>query len=156
MYKNILLPLLLISDIDEEIALDNESVNGYCIDINDIIYDNKEKKIKSSLAGLIKVFYENNINSNSFMIKYTLVLLESIISNNINNLKDNALFDESDIIILLLKAYPKEKIICALFLSLNIISDIQKTKNNFQNDLLQEIFLKENLMNYLKIQVIHA
>jgi len=142
MYKNILLPLLLISDIDEEIALDNESVNGYCIDINDIIYDNKEKKIKSSLAGLIKVFYENNISSNSFMIKYTLILLESIISNNINNLKDNTLFDESDIIILLLKAYPKEKIICALFLSLNIISDIQKTKNNFQNDLYARDFFE--------------
>ena len=54
MYKNILLPLLLITDIEEEILKDNDSVNGYIIDINDIIYENKEKKIKSTLAQLMK------------------------------------------------------------------------------------------------------
>ena len=143
MYKNILLPLLLITDIEEEIALDNETVNGYCIDINDIIYSNKEKKIKSTLAGLIKVFYENNLNSNSFIIKYTIGLLEYIINgnNNISQNKEN-LYDPNDIIILLLKAYDKEKIICALFLALNIISNV-KPKNISKNYVhLRDFFAK--------------
>ena len=148
MYKNILLPLLLISDMEEEIALDNDSVNGYCIDINDIIYDNKEKKIKSSLAGLIKIFYEKNINSNSFMIKYTVILLESMINNNFTNLENNKLFDDkSDIIILLKKAYSKEKIICALFLSLNILSDVSNPKNNYENILYLHDFFERNFDN---------
>ena len=140
MYKNILLPLLLITNIEEEIALDNETVNGYCIDINDIIYNNKEKKIKSTLAGLIKVFYENNLNSNTFIIKYTIGLLEYLISNNNNNISQNKvdLYDPNDIIILLLKAYDKEKIICALFLALNIISEVKST-----NDLKNYVYLKD-------------
>ena len=151
MYKNILLPLLLITDIEEEIALDNDSVNGYCIDINDIIYDNKEKKIKSSLAGFIKIFYEKNINSNSFIIKYTVILLESIINNNDTNLENNKLFDDkSDIIILLKKAYSKEKIMCALFLSLNILSDVSNPKNNYENDLYLHDFFERNFDNLTK------
>ena len=151
MYKNILLPLLLITDMEEEIALDNDSVNGYCIDINDIIYENKEKKIKSSLAGLIKIFYDKNINSNSFMIKYTVVLLESIINNNDTILENNKLFDDkSDIIILLKKAYSKEKIMCALILSLNIFSDVSNPKNNYENDLYLHDFFERNFDNLTK------
>jgi len=134
MYKNILLPLLLVSDIEEEIALDNDSVNGYLIDMNDIIYKNKQKKIKSSVAGLIKKIYEKNSNSNTFIINYTIGLLDYLVNNNNNNLNDKNLFDPNDIIILLLKAYSKEKIICILFLALNIISDVDDCPNKAQND----------------------
>jgi hypothetical protein len=160
MYKNILLPLLVITNIEEEIAIDNDTVNGYCIDINDIIYTNKEKKIKSSLAGFMKTFYENNLSSNSFIIKYTIGLLNYLINNNI--LKDEEkMFDQNDIIILLLKAYDKEKIICALFLALNILSKV-KSKNNNQNYLFIKDFYEKsfdflrNNINYpcLKHQII--
>ena len=151
MYKNILLPLLIITNIDKDIALDNESVNGYCIDINDVIYNNKEKKIKSSIGGLIKVFYENNITCNSFMIKYTTILLEYIIDNNSNKLEDKTLFDENDIIILLLKAYEKERIICALFLSLNILSEVSNKKNNCQNQLYLRDFFERQFNFFNKI-----
>ena len=134
MYKNILLPLLLITDIEEEIALDNECTNGYIIDIEDIITNNKQKKIKSSLAGLIKIFYQKNKNCNEFMIKYTLGLLDYLINNNTINSKEQTLFSENDIIILLLKAYSKDKIICALFLALNIFSDVDDYSNIEEND----------------------
>ena len=133
MYKNILLPLLLVSDIEEEIALDNDSVNGYLIDMNDMINKNRQKKIKSSVAGLIKIIYEKNSNSNTFIINYTIGLLDYLINNN-NNLNDKSLFDPNDIIILLLKAYSKEKIICILFLALNIISAVDDCPNRVQND----------------------
>ena len=149
MYKNILLPLLLITNIEEEIALDNETFNGYSIDINDIIFDNKEKKIKSSLAGLIKVFCTKNMVCYSFMVKYTVGLLDFLV-NNINNLNDKTLFDQNDIIILLLKAYPKEKIICALILSLNIISDSSKDKNNYQNEFLIREFFERSFDSFIK------
>ena len=150
MYKNILLPLLVMTNIEEEIALDNDSVNGYCIDINDIIYDNKQKKIKSTVAGLIKVFYEKNITCNSFIIKYTVILLESLIDDSAK-LNDKTLFDESDIIILLLKAYDKEKIICALFLALNIISDVSNPKTNHQNNLYLHDFFEKTFSNLVKL-----
>ena len=150
MYKNILLPLLLITNIEKEIALDNDTVNGYCIDINDIIYENKEKKIKSTVAGLIKVFYEKNITSNSFIIKYTIVLLEYLITKN-NNLQDKTLFDENDIIIILLKAYEEERIICALFLALNILSKITKAKNAFQNNIFLRDFFERTFESLNKI-----
>ena len=149
MYKNILLPLLLITNIEEEIALDNETFNGYSIDINDIIFDNKEKKIKSSLAGFIKVFCEKNMACYSFMVKYSVGLLDFLV-NNINNLNDKSLFDQNDIIILLLKAYPKEKIICALILSLNIISDSSRDKNNYQNELLLRDFFERSFDSFIK------
>ena len=149
MYKNILLPLLLITNIEEEIALDNETFNGYSIDINDVIFDNKEKKIKSSLAGFIKVFCEKNMACYSFMVKYSIGLLDFLV-NNINNLNDKSLFDQNDIIILLLKAYPKEKIICALILSLNIISDSSKDKNNYQNELLLRDFFERSFDSFIK------
>ena len=127
MYKNILLPLLLITDIEEEIALDNEMVNGYLIDMNEIIYTSKQKNIKSSIAGLIKIFYQKNINCNNFMIKYNLGLLDYLINN--KNVEDKALFGQNDIIILLLKAYSKEKIISILFLALNIFSEVQESEH---------------------------
>ena len=161
MYKNILLPLLLITNIELEIATDNDSTNGYCIDINDVIYDNKEKKIKSTVAGLIKVFYEKSITCNSFIIKYTLYLLEYLINNG-NKIQDKTLFDESDIIIILLKAYAKERVICALFLSLNILSSVTDYKNFHQNnlylrDFFERIFESINKINNypcLKHQII--
>lgn len=137
MYKNILLPLLVISDIEEEIALDNDSVNGYLIDINDIIFSNKQKKIKSGVAGLIKNYYIKNSISREFMINYSVGLLNNLILN--YNLEDKNLFEQNDIIILLLKAYPKEKILCALFLALNILSSC----NNKSNDNTLSIFFQK-------------
>lgn len=149
MYKNILLPLLLIADIEEEIALDNDTFNGYSIDINDIIFDNKEKKIKSSLAGLIKVFYNKNNACNTFMMKYTVGLLDFLV-NNTNSISDKSLYDQNDIIILLLKAYPREKIIYALILSLNILSNGQKEKNNYQNEFLVRDFFERSFDSFIK------
>ena len=133
MFKNILLPLLILSNLEEEIALDNDSVNGYCIDIDDIITGNKEKKIKSTVSGLIKAFYEKNNICNNFIIKYTLGLLEFLISGNNDILKNKDIFNENDIIIVLFKAYSKEKIATTLFLVLNLLSQVN-TKNNYIND----------------------
>ena len=133
MYKTILLPLLILTNLDEEIALDNDSVNGYCIDIDDIITGNKEKKIKSTVSGLIKAFYEKNNISNNFIIKYTLGLLEFLISGNNDILNNKDIFNENDIIIALLKAYSKEKIATTLFLVLNLLSQVN-SKNNYVND----------------------
>ena len=150
MYKNILLPLLIITNIEEDIALDNDSVNGYIIDINDIIYDNKQKKIKSSLAGLIKKIYQKNTSSNNFMIKYTVFLLDYLVNNSSG--EDKTLFEPNDIIILLLKVYSKDKIITALFLALNIFSQVQKYSGKVENDhLINKIYEKsfEALTNHL-------
>ena len=137
-YKNILLPLLILTNIEEEIALDNDSVNGYCIDIDDIISGNKQKKIKSTVAGLIKVFYGKNNESNNFIVKYTLLLLEFLITgnNNIISNKDNV--NENDIIIILFKAYSKEKIATALFLLLNLLADV-----NYKNKHINDLYLKD-------------
>ena len=110
----------------------------------------KKKKIKSTVAGLIKVFYEKNITSNSFIIKYTIVLLEYLITKN-NNLQDKTLFDENDIIIILLKAYEEERIICALFLALNILSKITKAKNAFQNNIFLRDFFERTFESLNKI-----
>ena len=156
MYKNILLPLLIISDIEEEIAIDNDSVNGYLIDINDVIYESKQKKIKSAISGLIKKIYEKNMKSNEFMLKYTIGLLYNLI-NNSNNLEDKTLYDQNDIIILLQKAYPKEKIIYALFLALNIFSETDDYKNKEQNekalsDFFQNLF--ENFISKINIPIL--
>ena len=156
MYKNILLPLLVISDIEEEIALDNDSVNGYLIDINDIISNNKQKKIKSGMAGLLKNYYMKNAISRDFMINYSVGLLNNLILN--YNLEDKNLFEPNDIIILLIKAYPKEKIICALFLALNIFSICDnKSNDNTLSLFFQKVYqpLTSNI-NYpcLKHQII--
>ena len=43
-FKNDLLPLFILINLEEEIALDNDSVKGYCIDIDDVIKTNKQKK----------------------------------------------------------------------------------------------------------------
>ena len=67
------------------------------------------------------------------MFKYTVGLLEFLISGNNNILNNKDIFNEKDIIIVLMKAYSKEKIATALFLSLNIISDFN-SKNNQRND----------------------
>ena len=127
------MPLLILTNLEEEIALDNDSVNGYCIDIDDVINTNKQKKIKSTVAGLIKVFYKKNETCNDFLFKYTVGLLEFLISGNNNILNNKDIFNENDIIIVLMKAYSKEKIATALFLLLNIISDVN-SKNNKRND----------------------
>ena len=162
MYKNILLPLLLVTNIEEEIALDNDSVNGYLIDMDDIIYKNKQKKIKSTVSGLIKKIYDRNTSSNTFMINYTVKLIEHLIGNNTDaNLEDKSLFDPNDIIILLLKAYSKEKILYVLFLALNIFSDVNDCPNEVENDKFLRKFFENSFecitnINYplLKHQII--
>ena len=152
MYKNILLPLLLITDIEEEIALDNDSTNGYMIDIEDIIYNNKQKKNKSTVANLMKIIYKNNKDSNNFMIKYTLGLLDHLINNNPIGIENKSLFDQNDIIILLLKAYSKDKVICDLFLALNIFSEVDNYPNIVENEnLINQFYITsfDNLTNNL-------
>ena len=52
------MPLFILINLEDEIALDNDSVKGYCIDIDDVINTNKRKEIKSTVAELIKVFYK--------------------------------------------------------------------------------------------------
>lgn len=148
-FKNILLPLLLITNVEENIALDNDSFNEYIIDINDIIYKNKQKKIKSTLAGLIKNIFMKNRSSNNFMVNYSVGLLDHLINNN-SNFEDKTLFEENDIIILLLKVYSKEKIITTLFLALNIFSQVEKCIGKVENDnLINQIYTKsfEKLAN---------
>ena len=139
-FKNALLPLLILSKLDEEIALDNDSVNGYCIDIDDVINGNKQKKIKSTVAGLIKVFYKKNEICKDFLFKYTVGLLEFLISGNNNILSNKEYFNENDIIIVLLKAYSKEKIATTLFLLLNILADINPDKNKTNDAYLRDFF----------------
>ena len=132
LYKNILLPLLIMTDMEEKMALDETEVNNYLIDIDDIIYFNKHKRIKSSIGGLIKKFYCKNEGSNSFMIKYTINLIYYLIEET-RNLSDTKNFDDNDIVILLLKHFNKNKIICALFLALNIFSENENKENKKNN-----------------------
>ena len=163
-FKNILIPLLIISDQEVEDALDNDSANDFSIDINDIIYENKEKKIKSTVSGLIKVLYEKNNNSNNFMLKYTLILLDIIIQNNLA-LIDNSLFEKNDIMLLVLNKnlFNKEKVIYALFMALNIFSDVKRYKSKGKNEeSIKEFFEKssnilyslQNNCVYLTVQLI--
>ena len=160
LYKNMFLPFLLITELQEEIAYDDSSVNGYIIDINDIIYNNKEKSIKSTTALIIKIFFEKNIGANKFIIQYTIGLLNYIINN--YNLNDKNIFNQNDIIIQSLKVYPKEKIISLLFLALNIISTTKQNSNTMNNDNIISHFFENsfsnisNLLNYpiLKHQII--
>ena len=148
-YKNILLPLLIPTVLEEDIALDNESVNGYSIDINDILLDNKEKKIKSTVSGLIKTFYKKNDECNNFLIKYTIGLLAFLLNGNNDLINNKEIFNENDIIIILLKAYSKEKISIALFLVLNLLADVD-TKNNKINDAQLHNFFEMNFQTCFK------
>ena len=140
MYNNILLPLLISTDIEEESALNNETINDYIIDMNDIIYENKNKKIKSQIAAIIKKFYTKNPDCNNHMMKYTINLIYFLFEET-QNLCDKNLLNENDIIILLINAYSKEKVISALFLALNIIHDCENKKNKLENyDLIDNLY----------------
>ena len=79
------------------------------------------------------------------MFKYTVGLLEFLISGNNNILNNKDIFNENDIIIVLMKAYSKEKIETALFLLLNMIFDVN-SKNNQRNDAYLRDFLLEFLI----------
>ena len=140
MFKNILLPLLVTTDIEEESALNNDRINDYIIDMNDIIYTNKQKKIKSQISGMIKKFFAKNPESNIYMIKYTINLIYFLFEET-QNLCDKNLLNENDIIILLINSYSKEKVITALFLALNIFHDCENKKNKLQNyDLIDNLY----------------
>ena len=163
-YKNILLPLLIPTEIEEQSASDNDSVNGYLIDMNDVIYENKQKKIKSQIGGLIKKFYEKNNECHTFMFKYTINIIFSLYDET-KNLSDKSLFEENDIITLLIESNTinKEKIICASFLALNIFSGIELKKIDKENyKLLDSLFryifplikYNENVYPLLKYQMI--
>ena len=79
------------------------------------------------------------------MFKYTVGLLEFLISGNNNILNNKDIFNENGIIIVLMKAYSKEKIETALFLLLNMIFDVN-SKNNQRNDAYLRDFLLEFLI----------
>ena len=147
LFKNILLPLLLVTEEEERTALDNDTVNDYLIDMNDIIYENRQKNIKSQIGGLIRKFFEKNISCNNFMIKYTINLIYFLFQET-KNLCDKNLINENDIFILLIKAFNKDKIISTLFLVLNIFNKIDKFNKEQNYDLLDNVF--RNIFNIIE------
>ena len=160
-FKNVLLPLLILTEDEEKTAIDNDNINDFLIDMNDIIYENKQKNIKSQIAGLIKKIFEKNIEINNFMITYAINLIYFLYEET-QHLCDKKLIIESDIIILLIKAYNREKIISMLFLVLNIFNENKKINKEENYDLLDNVFrnifsIEENNNNIyplLKFQII--
>ena len=161
LFKNVLLPLLILTEDEEKSALDNDYVNDFLIDMNDIIYENRQKNIKSQIGGLIKKILEKNAEINNFMITYTINLIYFLFEET-QGLCDKKLIVENDIIFLLIKAYNREKIIAMLFLVLNLFNENKKINKEQNYDLLDNVFrnifsLEENNNNIyplLKFQLI--
>ena len=160
-FKNILLPLLIITEDEEKTAFNNDMTNDYLIDINDILYENKQKNIKSQIGGLIKKVFEKNINNNNFMITYTINLIYFLFEET-QNLCDKNLINENDIFILLIKVYSKDKIISTLFLVLNLFNENKKINKEENFDLMDNLFRNifsiieksDNIYPLLKLQII--
>ena len=123
-FKNILLPFLIISNNEVSLIESNDEFENYASLIEDIIENNKSKTIKSSVSLLIKNFY-NYSSLSSFILKYIFILIGNSFGLNLENMNNLS----NDVIDLILKNNNIKKVDIGL-LVLCIISKKKQTEEN--------------------------
>ena len=133
-FKNILLPFLIISKNEISLIESNDEFESYTSLIEDIIENNKSKTIKSGVSLLIKNFY-NYSSLSSFILKYTFIIISNSLGLNLQN--TNLL--SNDIIDLILKNNNIKK----LDIGLLILCIISKKKQTEENEKEIKIFYNQ-------------
>ena len=147
-FKNILLPFLIISKNEISLIESNDEFENYASLIEDIIVNNKSKTIKSSVSLLIKNFY-NYSSFSSFILKYIFLLIGNSLGLNLENTD----LLSNDVINLILKNNNIKKVDIGL-LVLCIISKKKQTEENekdikrFYNQ-IASFLLYPNLPTYI-------
>ena len=159
-FINIILPLLIITKRELEDCTDSSSYEDYAIDLEDILFHNKNKTIKSSIAAFLKTIYSNVKSSQLFICKYTLSLLLKTLGMEVDEISKNEVVvkDEDKVNVLLANDNAKKIDLCLLVLSILGECDEDTAENKQNLFLIQTVFEKtfKNLIdNSLPLHIRH-
>ena len=158
LFKNILLPLLIITKKELSDSKNEDSYDDYIIEVTDVIQNNKEISIKSSVGSLLK-----NLNSKDkmaiFIAKYTLILLMNAFGQNM----EMDIYSHNDKINLILQNDNEKKIDLGLLI-LCIIGECTNEDKNIHKGIINDIFtfiskvsdiiFSDNIPIYIKFKII--
>ena len=154
LFKSILLPLLIITRSELEQCVNPNKFIEVQIDAEDIIHQNKNKTIKSSVALLIKSIFTNAISSDNFIVNYSLEMLLS--SLHINDMNTNLVLPNDKVSQLLINDDFKK--IDLSLLVLCIIGDCQIDNTNQDIQIIfekiQSLLFSKELPVYIKHKVL--
>ena len=154
LFKLILLPLLIITRSELEQCVNPNKFIEVQIDAEDIIHQNKNKTIKSSVALLIKSIFTNAISSVNFIVNYSLeILLNSL---HINDMNTNLVLPNDKVSQLLINDDFKK--IDLSLLVLCIIGDCQIDNTNQDIQIIfekiQSLLFSKELPVYIRHKVL--
>ena len=158
LFKNIVLPFLIITKRELSNACNDDSCDDYIIEITDIIQNNKEKTIKSSISSLLKTLYSKDKMA-IFIVKYILFLL----MNEFNQSMESDIFNKNDRINVILQNDNEKKIDLGLLI-LCIIGECKNEDENIHKGIISDIItfvskvsnniFSENIPIYIKFKII--
>ena len=135
LFKDIILPLLIITKKELSDSNNEDSYDDYIIEVTDVIQNNKEISIKSSVGSLLK-----NLNSKDkmaiFIAKYILILL----MNAFGNPMQNDIYSYNDKINVILQNDNEKKIDLGL-LVLCIIGECTNEDENIHKGIINDIII---------------
>ena len=146
LFKNILLPMMIISKEELDDCVSPSSYDSFSINIEDVISRNKNKTIKSSVSMLIKTLYKSNKNTRIFICRYTLALLVKSLGSTID-LSKNFSFENDKIEMLLQNDNEKKIDLCLLVLCIIGECEDEFPENNSLINEIQDVFNKHYTHN---------
>lgn len=141
LFKNILLPMMIISKEELDDCVSPSSYDSFSINIEDVISRNKNKTIKSSVSMLIKTLYKSNKNTKIFICRYTLALLVKSLGSTAD-LSKNFSFENDKIEMLLQNDNEKKIDLCLLVLCIIGECEDEVPENNSLINEIQDVFNK--------------
>lgn len=159
-FINIILPLLIITKRELEDCVDSSSYEDYTIEIEDIIYHNKNKTIKSTIAAFLKTIYSNIKSSQTYICKYTLSLLLKTFNIEDDTISTNEVIVKNEDKVNVLLANDNAKKIDLCLFVLCILGECDEDTAEFKQNLyfIQTIFeklFKTLIDNTLPIHIRH-
>ena len=136
LYKNILLPLLIISKEEIELASENSCYNDYVIFMDDVIENQKMNSIKAGAAMLLLSLYKSSDVMTHYSFKYALLLLMNALNIEPNSLPKaitNDIMQPNDQILVLLNNQNDKQADLALMI-LSILSDFDEDESEVEKN----------------------
>ena len=153
-FKSILLPLLIITKSELEQCVNPNKFIEVQIDAEDIIHQNKNKTIKSSVALFIKNIFSNSISKDNFIVNYSLEML--IHSLHINDITTNIVLPNDKVSQLLINDDFKKIDLSLLVLCIIGDCQIESTNQDIQItfEKIQSLLFSKELPVYIKHKVL--
>lgn len=152
LFKDIILPLLIITQHEIYMSSKNSESTDYEIYFNDIITSNRNDSIKSGAAMLLRTIFNSSHSMRNYILKYSLILFENSFSKLTNcqiesSIVNNIINNDDTICVLLQNDYEK-------ILDLSLMIFILVSNGNENLDKLKQTDIKFKIIDSISKRLV--